>query len=82
MSLSEIRVRDRNTVARLGNPMNDPLLQAEMDRRELLNRLDDIRVLLTHALTWEGWNSHDSGFVMNADAVTELLEEIQEVLND
>lgn len=43
--------------------------------------LDRVRELVAEGLTWKGWNSRDSGFVMNGDAVTELLEEIQEVLN-
>lgn len=42
MNLAEIRKRDKNAVARLGDPDNDPLLQAEMDRRFLLNKIDEL----------------------------------------
>lgn len=38
--LSEIRERDRNAVARTGDPDNDPLLRAEMDRRAMLMLYD------------------------------------------
>lgn len=39
-TLHDVRVRDRNAIARLGNPDTDPLLRAEMDRRYLLATLD------------------------------------------
>lgn len=42
MSTDEIRNRDREVIARLGNPDEDPLLRAEMDRRELLNHIEQM----------------------------------------
>lgn len=41
--LDPIRERDKNAVTRLGNPDEDPLLRAEMDRRELLAEIDRLR---------------------------------------
>lgn len=37
--IEQIRQRDRNVIARIGDPDNDPLLRAEMDRRFLLDEL-------------------------------------------
>lgn len=42
-SVEEIRQRDRNAIPRLGDPDNDPLLRAEMDRRFLLAELESMK---------------------------------------
>lgn len=41
-NLDEIRQRDKDAIARLGKPDEDPLLRAEMDRRYLLTLVKDI----------------------------------------
>lgn len=42
MSIEEIMQRDNEAVPRLGKPDEDPLLRAEMDRRELLNHIEQM----------------------------------------
>lgn len=50
MNLAEIRARDKAAIARLGDPANDPLLQAEMDRRFLLNKVDELAATITEGI--------------------------------
>lgn len=40
MSIEDIKARDAEAVPRLGKPDEDPLLRAEMDRRDLLEYID------------------------------------------
>lgn len=41
-ALDDIRERDRLAIPRMGDPDNDPLLRAEMDRRWLLGEIDRV----------------------------------------
>lgn len=80
MSLSEIRARDRNAVARLGNPNTDTLLRAEMDRRELLRRLDKIRDAIENEGISPGY--HCRVMAQHKSEWPTLWRAIEEALND
>lgn len=68
-ALDDIRERDRLAIPRMGDPENDPLLRAEMDRRWLLGEIDR----LTEACPFDL-----KGHVL-CDCATQVQEQVKRI---